>query len=193
MRKIDPIKLNDFKFEIGRMLHLIEHGTEHIELRPGLEDTPDRVINSWTKLYSGYDQQIDNILTVFNSDGYNEMVICKDIEFYSTCEHHMLPFYGKAHVGYIPNDKIVGLSKIPRIVDMFARRLQIQERLTTQIAGALFDNLEPIGVAVVMEGYHLCMMSRGVQKQNSAMVTSTMLGAFKEQPETRAEFMRLIK
>ena len=159
--------------------------------REGLLDTPRRVSRALATLTGGYRQSLDDIVgnAVF-AEEYNEMVLVKDIEFYSLCEHHMLPFFGRAHVAYLPDGHVIGLSKIPRIVDMFARRLQVQERLTTQVAAALQDVLKPRGVGVVIEASHLCMMMRGVQKQNSATVTSCMLGAF-QQPATRAEFLSL--
>jgi GTP cyclohydrolase I len=162
--------------------------------REGLAKTPERVDKALRYLTSGYDQSVSDILNdaLFVED-YDEMVIVKDIDFASLCEHHLLPFVGKCHVAYMPKRKILGLSKIPRLVDMFSKRLQVQERLTTQIANALNDALEPRGVAVVMEAIHLCMMVRGVEKQNSKAVTSAMLGAFRDRPETRAEFMELIK
>jgi len=145
-------------------------------------------------LTRGYSQTVEQVLhdALFDVD-YDEMVIVKDIEFYSLCEHHLLPFYGRAHIAYIPNGKVVGLSKIPRIVDVFARRLQVQERLTQQIAEAIEDAIHPQGVGVVLEAQHLCMMMRGVQKQESATVTSAMLGAFKTQPQTRTEFLTLVR
>jgi GTP cyclohydrolase I len=162
--------------------------------REGLAKTPERVEKALRYLTSGYEQSVSDVLNdaMFVED-YDEMVIVKDIDFSSLCEHHILPFVGKAHVAYMPRRKIVGLSKIPRLVDMFSKRLQVQERLTTQIANALDEALEPRGVAVVMEAIHLCMLVRGVEKQNSKAVTSAMLGAFRERPETRAEFMELIK
>jgi GTP cyclohydrolase IA len=162
--------------------------------REGLAKTPERVEKALRYLTSGYDQSVSDILNdaLFVED-YDEMVIVKDIDFASICEHHLLPFVGKCHVAYMPKRKIIGLSKIPRLVDMFSKRLQVQERLTTQIANALNEALEPNGVAVVMEAIHLCMMVRGVEKQNSKAVTSAMLGGFRNRPETRAEFMELIK
>jgi GTP cyclohydrolase I len=162
--------------------------------REGLAKTPERVEKALRYLTSGYDQSVSDILNdaLFVED-YDEMVIVKDIDFASLCVHHLLPFVGKCHVAYMPKRKIVGLSKVPRLVDMFSKRLQVQERLTTQIANALNDALEPRGVAVVMEAIHLCMMVRGVEKQNSKAVTSAMLGGFRDRPETRAEFMELIK
>ena len=161
--------------------------------RNGLLKTPQRAAKAFQFLMQGYHQNVEEVLNdaIFDEE-YDEMVIVKDIEFYSLCEHHLLPFFGKCHVGYIPRKKIVGLSKIPRIVDMFARRLQVQERLTRQIAEALRDVLHPAGVAVVMEAQHLCMMVRGVQKQHSQTMTNVMLGEFRDKNSTRAEFMRCI-
>jgi GTP cyclohydrolase I len=162
--------------------------------REGLIRTPHRVAESLKFLTRGYGQDIDTLLNnaVFNED-YNDMVVVKDIEFYSLCEHHLLPFFGKVHVAYIPNGKIVGLSKIPRLIDMFARRLQVQERMTTQIAEAIENALNPLGVAVVVEGAHMCMMMRGVEKQAASMITSHVMGAFRDDRATRQEFMALVK
>lgn len=162
--------------------------------REGLLRTPHRVVEALKFLTQGYTQNVETLLNgaIFHED-YDDMVVVKDIEFYSNCEHHMLPFFGKVHVAYIPNGKIVGLSKIPRLVDMFSRRLQVQERLTTQIAEALEEALQPKGVAVVIEGAHMCMLMRGVQKQNSSMVTSHVMGTFRTDRATRQEFMALVK
>ncbi len=161
--------------------------------REGLVRTPHRVAKALQFLTEGYSQDIQKVLNnaVFK-EKYREMVLVKDIDFFSMCEHHMLPFYGRAHIAYIPNGKIVGLSKIPRIVDVFARRLQVQERLTQQIAETLNDALTPAGVGVVIEARHMCMMMRGVEKQNSVATTSAMLGEFHDDPETRQEFLDLI-
>lgn len=161
--------------------------------REGLLRTPHRVVESLKFLTRGYEQDVQSLLNgaIFHED-YDDMVLVKDIEFYSLCEHHMLPFFGKVHVAYIPSGKIVGLSKIPRLVDMFARRLQVQERLTIQIAEALEEALQPQGVAVVVEGAHMCMLMRGVQKQEASMVTSHVMGAFRSDRATRQEFMALI-
>jgi GTP cyclohydrolase I len=161
--------------------------------REGLVNTPKRVEQSMRFLTSGYDADVDAMLNnaLFSVD-YNEMVIVKDIDFYSLCEHHLLPFFGKCHIAYIPNGKVVGLSKIPRLVDIYARRLQVQERLTNQIASTLLDKVKPLGVGVVTEATHLCMSMRGVQKQNSLAVSSAMLGAFREDARTRSEFLNLI-
>jgi len=162
--------------------------------REGLERTPERVAKALQFLTSGYQKDVKDVLNdaLFVED-YDEMVVVKDIDVFSMCEHHLLPFVGRCHVAYLPGKKIVGLSKIPRLVEMFSRRLQVQERLTTQIAYTLQDALKPRGVAVVIEAIHLCMVMRGVEKQNSKAVTSAMLGAFRDRPETRAEFMELIK
>ena len=162
--------------------------------RQGLVKTPIRAAKALEFLTSGYRQDIDKILNkaIFDED-VDEMVIVKDIEFYSLCEHHILPFWGKCHVGYLPQKRIIGLSKIPRIVDMFARRLQVQERLTREIAEALQVSLEPTGVGVVMEAQHMCMMARGVEKQASKMTTNAMRGTFREDSSTRAEFLRCIQ
>src|SRR5215472_10772280 len=162
--------------------------------REGLRDTPKRVQKAYEFLTGGYRANIDQVLNnaLFTVD-YNEMVIVKDIDFYSLCEHHLLPFFGKCHVAYIPSNKVIGLSKIPRLVDVFARRLQVQERLTRQIADTIRETIRPLGVAVVMEATHLCMSMRGVEKQNSFAVTSAMLGTFRSDPRTRSEFLELIK
>lgn len=163
-------------------------------LREGLLKTPDRVSKAYDFLTKGYNADIDEIVNeaIFHED-CNEMVVVRNVEFYSLCEHHMLPFYGKCHVAYLPKGKVIGLSKVPRIVDMFARRLQVQERLTNQIANTIQEVLNPHGVAVVMEGKHLCMMMRGVEKQNSFVTSSAMLGAFKSERATRMEFLNLIQ
>ncbi len=162
--------------------------------REGLVNTPKRVEKALKFLTSGYNANIDEVLNgALFSVEYNEMVIVKDIDFYSLCEHHLLPFFGKCHVAYIPTTKVIGLSKIPRIVDMFARRLQVQERLTNQIAKTIQEAIKPLGVAVVVEATHLCMSMRGVEKQNSFAVTSSMTGAFHDNSRTRMEFLELIK
>lgn len=161
--------------------------------RDGLLKTPHRVAKAYEFLMQGYNKKIEDVLNgAIFEEKYDEMVIVKDIDFYSMCEHHMLPFFGKVHIAYIPGGKIVGLSKIPRIVDVFARRLQVQERMTQQIADTIEEYLSPIGVGVVAEGYHMCMMMRGVQKQNSITTTSAMHGIFKSDARTRSEFLNLI-
>jgi GTP cyclohydrolase I len=171
---------------------LIEVGED--PAREGLRDTPRRVEQSLKFLTSGYRLDLDEVINgaLFTVE-YSEMVIVRDIDFYSLCEHHLLPFFGRCHVAYLPNRKVIGLSKIPRIVDMFARRLQVQERLTSQIADALRDTIAPLGVAVVMEANHLCMAMRGVEKQNSVTVTSAMHGAIRDDARTRHEFLELIR
>jgi len=161
--------------------------------REGLLNTPKRVAKAYEFLTTGYKENIKKLLNdaIFN-EKYDEMVLVKNIDFYSLCEHHMLPFYGKVHVAYIPDGKIVGLSKIPRIVDMFSRRLQVQERMTQQIADTIEEYLQPKGVAVVSEAFHMCMMMRGVEKQNSSATTSAVHGVFKDDARTRSEFLELI-
>jgi len=160
--------------------------------REGLRGTPTRVLKSWEKLFGGYSQEAQDVLTTFEADTCDEMVLLKDIEFYSTCEHHLLPFFGKAHIAYIPNGCIVGISKLARVLEVFSRRLQIQERICQQITMALDTRLFPKGSACVLEAQHFCMTSRGVEKQNSVMVTSSLTGAFKTDERTRSEFLRLI-
>jgi GTP cyclohydrolase I len=162
--------------------------------REGLRDTPKRVEKALNFLTSGYRADIDSVLNnaLFTVD-YSEMVIVKDIDFYSLCEHHLLPFFGKCHIAYIPTTRVIGLSKIPRLVDVFSRRLQVQERLTSEIADTISEKIAPLGVAVVIEATHLCMSMRGVEKQNSFAVTSAMLGAFRNNARTRMEFLELIK
>ncbi|MEA1882104.1 MAG: GTP cyclohydrolase I FolE [Candidatus Marinimicrobia bacterium] len=161
--------------------------------REGLVKTPQRVAKAWEYFSQGYRANVDEIINdaIFHED-CSELIVVRDIEFFSMCEHHMIPFFGRAHVGYLPNGKVIGLSKIPRIVDMFSRRLQLQERMTSQVAITLQGVLDPIGVGVVMEGRHLCMQMRGVEKQNSYASTSAMLGQFRESAETRAEFLSII-
>ncbi len=179
--------------EVARHLQSILQILGENPSREGLLDTPKRYAKAMEFLTSGYEKQIDQIVgnALFNESS-SEIVIIRDIELFSLCEHHLLPFYGKAHVAYIPNGKIIGLSKVPRIVDVFARRLQVQERLTTQISQELMRILNPIGVAVIIEASHLCMMMRGVEKQNSYTITSSMLGAFREDPTTRKELLHLL-
>ena len=161
--------------------------------REGLAETPNRIVRSWGELYSGYGKDPKDFLTVFSADGYDQMIILKDIELFSMCEHHMLPFFGKAHVAYIPGEKIVGISKLARLVDLFSRRLQIQERLGEQVTDALMELLQPRGAACIIEAVHMCMRMRGVAKQHSTMVTSSLKGIFLEQDETRQELMGLLK
>jgi GTP cyclohydrolase I len=179
-------KLEDLVFQM-----LEEMGED--PKREGLRRTPHRVAKAFEFLTNGYEKDIKKVLNgaVF-SEKYSEMVIVKDIDFFSLCEHHMLPFFGKAHVAYIPNGKILGLSKIPRVVEVFSRRLQVQERLTQQIADTLYETLNPDGVGVVVEARHMCMMMRGVEKQNSLATTSAMLGVFRDDVKTRQEFLALI-
>jgi len=181
----------------GKIARLIEELLRELgedTQREGLDKTPERVEKALRYFTSGYAQDVKEVLNgaMFVED-YDEMVIVKDIDFTSLCEHHLLPFIGRVHVAYMPQRKIVGLSKIARLVEMFSRRLQVQERLTTQIANTVNEALQPRGVAVVVEAVHLCMLMRGVEKQNSKAITSAMLGAFRDRPETRAEFMELIK
>jgi GTP cyclohydrolase I len=173
-----------------KILHCIGEDVQ----REGLIKTPRRAADAIKFMTQGYRQDIKDILNnaIFDAES-DDIIIVRDIEFYSICEHHILPFFGKCHVGYIPNGKIIGLSKVPRIVDMFARRLQVQERLTHQIASALNEALDPLGVAVVMEAQHMCMMIRGVQKQNSKAITSAVLGVFRDDSSTKAEWMSLLQ
>ena len=161
--------------------------------REGLLKTPSRVSKAWSFFSGGYNQDLDKMINnaVFNEDA-TDMVVVRDVEFFSLCEHHLIPFFGRAHVAYLPNGKVIGLSKIPRIIDMFSRRLQVQERLTRQIAETVKEILDPIGVAVIMEGQHMCMQMRGVEKQNSLTTTSSMLGKFRESDRTRSEFLSII-
>ena len=182
-------------------LQLRDHVAEILKLvgedptREGLARTPQRVERSWKHFTKGYAQDPAEILrgAVFDARDYDEMVIVKDIDVFTLCEHHLLPFFGKCHVAYLPDRKIVGLSKIPRVVEVFARRLQIQERLTTQVARTIEKTLRPKGVGVVVEAFHLCVMMRGVEKQNAYMVTSSMRGRFRSDPRTREEFLDLIR
>jgi GTP cyclohydrolase IA len=180
--------------KIAKAYRELLHGIGEDVDREGLRRTPDRAARALEFLTQGYRQDLDQIINgaVFESDA-SEIILVKDIELYSMCEHHLLPFIGRAHVAYLPNGKVIGLSKVARIVDVFARRLQIQENLTTQIAESLMGCLEPAGVAVVVEAKHLCMMMRGVEKQNSVMKTSCLLGTFKDDARTRSEFLSLLK
>ena len=180
--------MSDYERLVREQLQLLGEDPE----REGLVRTPERVAKAMEFLTRGYGMSIDDVVghALFEEEHEN-MVMVRDIELYSLCEHHMLPFFGKAHVAYIPNGRIVGLSKLPRIVDMFARRLQVQERLTDQVASAIDDVLAPLGVGVVIEAYHMCMMMRGVEKQNSRTITSALRGVFRDDAKTRDEFLRL--
>jgi len=191
-RSVEPVSLTSASFE-ELMRELLVRLGEDPE-RDGLLDTPQRMVKAMQYLTKGYQEDPEKILkeALFDVD-YDEMVIVKDIEMFSLCEHHLLPFFGKVHVAYIPNKKVIGLSKIPRLIDIFARRLQVQERLTVQIAESIQNAIQPQGVGVVIEARHLCMMMRGVEKQHSAAVTSSMLGVFRDEQETRQEFLSLIR
>lgn len=183
--------MNKEKFEANIRHILIEIGED--PNREGLLSTPKRVAEAYEFFTAGYQKDIEEVLNnAIFTEKYDAMVLIKNIDFYSMCEHHMLPFYGKVHIAYIPNGKIVGLSKIPRIVEVFARRLQVQERMTQQVADTIEKYLQPIGVAVVSEAFHMCMMMRGVEKQNSSATASAMHGVFKEDEKTRNEFLNLI-
>ena len=185
-----PAAIQDIEPTVRKLLNQLGENPD----RNGLQETPRRVAKALTYLTQGYHQDIDTLLNdALFPIQYDEMVIVKDIDFYSLCEHHLLPFFGKCHVGYIPCKHVVGLSKIPRVVDMFSRRLQVQERLTVQIAHTIQEKLNPHGVGVVMEARHLCMSMRGVEKQNTVAVTSEMLGVFRKQQQTRDEFLKLIR
>jgi GTP cyclohydrolase I len=188
-----PKELSPSEKKVAESVYTILENIGEDPSRQGLLKTPERVAKAYSFITQGYEQDARRILrsAMFDED-YSEMVLVKDIEFYSLCEHHMLPFFGKAHIAYIPNGRIVGLSKIPRIVDVFARRLQVQERITIEIRDAIQETLEPIGVAVVIEAHHLCMQMRGVSKQNSVTATSAFSGAFLEDVKTRKEFITLI-
>lgn len=174
---------------IRRLLQYIGEDPE----RDGLRDTPNRVVRSYAELYAGYKQDPAKMLTVFEKGTYDELVLLKGIEFSSTCEHHMLPFSGSAHIAYIPNTKVVGISKLVRVLEIFTRRLQIQERICEQVTAALMEHLQPQGAACVLAAAHQCMTCRGVQKQHSTMVTSSLKGVFLEKPEARAEFFQLVR
>jgi len=174
----------------GRILTLLGEDPE----RDGLQGTPKRVAHALRFLTSGYRQNLDKVINAaYFSVAYDEMIIVKDIEVFSLCEHHLLPFFGKCHIAYIPDKKVVGLSKLPRLVNFYARRLQLQERLSSQIAQAIWEKLEPQGVGVIVEARHLCMLMRGVEKQHSTAVTSAMLGSFRDNPQTRQEFLALVQ
>ena len=186
------VRSADVTAELTDMYRVIIEKLGENPERQGLLDTPERMAKAMQFLTHGYDSDpVEDLKSAMFTEEYSEMVIVKDIEVYSLCEHHMLPFYGKAHVGYIPNGKIVGLSKIPRVIEAYARRLQVQERLTHEILNCINSTLEPLGVAVVIEAHHMCMMMRGVQKQNSVTTTSAFVGQF-QSAETRSEFLNLI-
>jgi GTP cyclohydrolase I len=179
--------------KIEQNIHALLSALGEDPKREGLLDTPARVSKSYKKIFGGYQEDPSKLITVFQNEGYNEMLIAKDIDFYSTCEHHMMSFFGRVHIGYIPNDKILGLSKLPRLVEIFSRRLQNQERLTKQIADTLNDLLKPKGVGVVIRAEHLCMKARGVEKQNCIISTSSFAGLFIKNQNTREEFLNLIR
>lgn len=178
-------------FSEGVFKHWIKSFGDDPE-REGLQDTYRRFTESRQELFSGYQKDPMDVITLFDSEGYDEMVICRDIDFFSNCEHHILPFYGRAHIGYIPGEKIIGLSKFSRVLEIYSRRLQNQERLTTQVADFLFSALKPKGLGVILEAEHLCIKSRGADKQNASVTTSSFKGLFKTHPETRAEFLDLV-
>jgi GTP cyclohydrolase IA len=161
--------------------------------REGLLNTPERVSKSWDHLYSGYNVDIPSLFTMFVDGACSEMVVLRDIEFFSTCEHHMLPFFGKAHIGYIPDKKIIGVSKLARVLEAYSRRLQVQERICQQVTEAIVTNLNPLGAACILEAKHFCMVCRGVEKQNSVMVTSSMTGVFMDKIAARQEFLHMIR
>ena len=197
MEAVQPIHALHPVEQVPRTEHLIRALLAALGEEPdreGLRDTPERVARSLAFLTAGYEQNPREVLgTAIFAEQYDEMVLVKDIEFYSLCEHHLLPFFGKVHIAYIPDGHIVGLSKLPRLVEVFSRRLQVQERLTTQIAETIGELLAPKGVGVVIEASHLCLMMRGVEKQQSRTVTSCLLGSFKENRDTRAEFLNLVR
>ncbi|MBI2677610.1 MAG: GTP cyclohydrolase I FolE [Candidatus Koribacter versatilis] len=191
-RTTEPVSLTSASFEELTRELLVRLGED--PQREGLRRTPERMAKALQYLTKGYQEDPKDVLNdALFSEDYDEMVIVKDVEMFSMCEHHVLPFYGKVHVAYVPNGKVIGLSKVPRLIDVFARRLQVQERLTTQIAETIMETIQPQGVGVVIEARHLCMMMRGVEKQHSAAVTSSMLGLFRDCQETRSEFLSLIR
>jgi len=191
-QKTESVSLTSASFEELTRELIVRLGED--PEREGLVRTPERMAKALQYLTKGYQEDPKAILNnALFTESYDEMVIVKDVEMFSLCEHHVLPFYGKVHVAYVPNGKVIGLSKVPRLIDVFARRLQVQERLTTQIAETIMETIEPQGVGVVIEARHLCMMMRGVEKQHSAAVTSSMLGLFRDCQETRAEFLALIR
>ena len=188
-----PPKTKTEEADIAPLIHQILEKLGEDPQRDGLANTPLRVDKALRFLTSGYDQDVEKIVNgALYEVKYDEMVVVKDIEFFSLCEHHMLPFFGKMHVAYLPKNRVIGLSKIPRIVDMFARRLQIQERLTQQVAQTIQEIIQPVGVGVICEARHFCMMMRGVEKQHSGAMTSAMLGAFRAHKKTRDEFLSLV-
>jgi GTP cyclohydrolase IA len=193
-RSEGKIMAQDYKAVEEAVRTILLHCGEDPE-REGLARTPYRVAQSLEFLTRGYHQDPKVAINgaLFTEEDYQEMILCRDLDFYSLCEHHLLPFFGKAHIAYLPNRRIVGISKIARMVEIYARRLQVQERLATQIARTLMDEIEPLGVAVVLEAEHLCMRMRGVEKQNSYVTTSAMLGVFRTHQETRQEFMNLLR
>jgi len=180
--------VNDIQKSIISQLQYIGEDPE----REGLKDTPNRVIRSWEELYSGYKARPEDIFKTFDSGGYNQIVLLKDIEMYSTCEHHLLPFFGKAHVAYIPNDRVIGISKLARLVEIYSRRLQIQERIGEQVTETLMKYLQPKGAACIIQAVHMCMRMRGCNKQNSIMISSSIKGCFMDEPTARQELMGLI-
>jgi GTP cyclohydrolase I len=191
-------KLRQYEY-LGDSLHSIGDSIRHMITfigddpnREGLKETPNRIVGSWTELYSGYNQEVEDLFTIFEDGACDEMVLLKDIEFFSTCEHHMLPFFGTAHIAYIPNGKVIGISKLARVLEVYSRRLQIQERIGQQVTAALDEYLDPKGSACILSAKHLCMTCRGVNKQNSVMVTSSLTRGFKLNPAARAELMALI-
>ncbi|MBI2634695.1 GTP cyclohydrolase I FolE [Candidatus Peregrinibacteria bacterium] len=179
--------------KIAKLIKSLLHEIEENSGREGLKKTPERVARSFEKIFGGYDKYPHELMTKFDGESYDEMIICRNIDFYSTCEHHLQPFFGQVFIGYIPDGKIIGISKLPRIVEIFSRRLQNQERLTMQIADTLNNMLRPRGVGVIIKGRHFCMMARGVEKQNSLMTTSACRGLFKNNAKTRSEFLKLIE
>jgi len=201
MSKNNKLKKQWIEFPWERMIkeegpeenitRILQYLGEDVE-REGLKETPTRVVKSWKKLFGGYKQDPKQHMKIFE-EKCDELIVVKDIEFFSTCEHHMLPFFGKAHIGYIPNGKVIGVSKIPRILEVFTRRLQIQERIGAQVCDVLNECLDPLGVGVVLEAKHFCMVCRGIEKQNSIMKTSCMLGVLRTKPEARQEFLEMIK
>lgn len=178
------------------MIEILRKQLEYIGEDPdreGLIDTPRRIIKMWKEIYAGYSMKVEDILTTFSADGYDQIILLKDIEFYSMCEHHNIPFYGKVHVAYLPGEKIVGISKLARLVDMYSKRMQIQERIGEQVTDALMKYLQPKGAACIIEASHLCMKMRGVEKQNSIMITSSMKGEFLNNESLKQELLNLIK